>query len=96
MTLRRVGEVQNVVVGYHVPPGSHADFAAVQLASQILADNSPSGRLYKAMVETKKASNVGGQGLQLREAGMWLLLTEVRKSRRSTMHETRCSRPLTR
>ena len=79
VTLRRVGEVQNVVVGYHVPPGSHADFPAVQPASQILADNSPSGRLYKALVETKKASNVGGQGLQLRDAGMWLLLMQVRK-----------------
>jgi zinc protease len=79
VTLRRVGDVQNVVVGYHVPPGSHTDFPAVQLASQILADNSPSGRLYKALVETKKASNVGHQGLQLRDAGMWLLLMEVRK-----------------
>jgi zinc protease len=79
VTLRRVGDVQNVVVGYHVPPGSHADFPAVQMASQILADNSPSGRLYKALVETKKASNVGGQGLQLRDAGMWLLLMQVRK-----------------
>jgi zinc protease len=27
VTLRRVGDVQNVVVGYHVPPGSHADFS---------------------------------------------------------------------
>ena len=62
-----------------MPPGSHADFPALQLASQILADNSPSGRLYKALVETKKASNVGGQSLQLREAGVWLLLMEVRK-----------------
>ena len=79
VTLRRVGDVQNVIVGYHVPPGSHADFPAVQLASQILGDNSPSGRLYKALVETKKASNVGGQGLQLSEAGMWLLLAQVRK-----------------
>ena len=79
VTLRRVGDVQNVVVAYHVPPGSHADFPAVQLASQILADNSPSGRLYKALVETKKASNVGGQGLQLHDAGMWVLLMEVRK-----------------
>ena len=79
VTLRRVGDVQNIIVGYHVPPGSHADFPALQLASQILADNSPSGRLYKALVETKKASNVGGQSLQLREAGVWLLLMEVRK-----------------
>jgi zinc protease len=79
VTLRRVGEVQNVVVGYHVPPGSHPDFPAMQLASLILTENSPSGRLYKALVETKKASNVGGQSLQLREAGMWVVLMEVRK-----------------
>ena len=79
VTLRRVGDTQNVVVAYHVPPGSHADFPALQLASQILTENTPSGRLYKALVETKKASNVGGGGLQLREAGLLLVLMEVRK-----------------
>ena len=78
VTLRRVGDTQNVVVGYHVPPGSHADFPALQIASLILTDN-PSGRLYKALVETKKASNVGGTSLQLREAGMLMVLSEVRK-----------------
>jgi zinc protease len=87
VTLHRVGDVQNIVVGYHVPPGSHADFPAVQLASLILAENSPSGRLYKALVETKKASNVGGQSLQLHDAGMWLLLTQVRKE--SSLDEAR-------
>jgi zinc protease len=79
VTLRRVGETQNVVVAYHVPPGSHPDFPALQLASQILTENTPSGRLYKALVETKKASNVGGGGLQLKEAGMLLVMIEVRK-----------------
>ena len=78
VTLQRVGDVQNVVVGYHAPPGSHPDFPAVQMASQILTDN-PSGRLYKALVETKKASQVGGGGLQLREAGMMMVIAEVRK-----------------
>lgn len=79
VTLQRVGDVQNIVVGYHAPPGSHPDFPALQMASQILTDNSPSGRLYKALVETKKASNVGGAGLQLRDAGMVMVLAEVRK-----------------
>ena len=79
VTLRRVGDVQHVVVGYHVPPGAHADFPALQIASQILNDNTPSGRLYKALVETKRASNVGGNTLQLRDAGMLLILMEVRK-----------------
>jgi zinc protease len=79
VTLQRVGDVQNIVVGYHAPPGSHADYPALQIATQILTDNSPSGRLYKALVETRKASNVGGAGLQLREAGMVMVLAEVRK-----------------
>jgi zinc protease len=78
VTLRRVGDVQNIVVGYHVPPGSHADFAALQIAMLVLGDN-PSGRLYKALVETKKASQVASAGLQLREAGMGLVLAEVRR-----------------
>jgi zinc protease len=79
VTLRRVGDTQNVIVAYHVPPGSHPDFPALQLASLILTENTPSGRLYKALVETKKASNVGGGGLQLKEAGMLFVLMQVRK-----------------
>jgi zinc protease len=77
VTLRRVGNVQNIVVGYHFPPGSHADFSALQIVAQVLTDN-PSGRLYKALVEGKKASQVGFNALQLREAGMGLVLAEVR------------------
>jgi zinc protease len=79
VTLRRVGDVQNIVLAYHVPAGSHPDIAALSIASLILAENTPSGRLYKALVETKKASNVGGGNLQLREAGLGLIFAEVRK-----------------
>jgi zinc protease len=87
VTLRRVGDVQNIVVGFHIPPGSHPDSAALTMAAQILTDNSPSGRLYKALVETKKASNVGGGSLQLREAGLGMILVEVRKE--SSIDEAR-------
>src|SRR5713226_8003939 len=69
VTLRRVGEVQGVIVAYHLPPGSHPDFAALNIAAEILAD-SPSGRLYKALVETKKATNVFGYTYQLKEPGV--------------------------
>src|SRR6059036_3080859 len=72
--LRRVGEVQGVVVAYHLPAGSHPDFAALNLAAAILGD-SPSGRLYKALVETKKATNVSGSTYQLKEPGVALLRT---------------------
>src|SRR5262245_39570011 len=51
VTLRRVGDIQAVTAMYHVPAGSHADYPAVDLLSFILGDT-PSGRLYKALVET--------------------------------------------
>src|SRR5213593_527610 len=31
VALRRVGEIQGVVAAYHIPPGSHPDFAALDL-----------------------------------------------------------------
>jgi zinc protease len=57
VVLSRVGDLQIVSALYHIPAGSHIDFAAMALAEQILTDE-PSGRLYKALVEGKKASSV--------------------------------------
>jgi zinc protease len=75
--LRRVGEVQSVIAAYHLPPGSHEDFAAASLAAQALS-TTPAGRLYKALVETKKATNVGGFTFALKEPGMALFMAQVR------------------
>src|SRR5947199_148275 len=88
VTLRRVGEVQGVVVAYHLPPGSHPDFAALDVAAEILGD-SPSGRLYKALVETKKATNVAGYSYQLKEPGVALFSTSVRKE--SSLEDARAT-----
>ncbi len=57
VTLRRVGDIGLVGLVYHVPAASHPEFAAVQVLAEILGDE-PSGRLYKALVETKKATSV--------------------------------------
>jgi zinc protease len=57
VTVRRVGGVPLLMVGYHAAPGAHPDRTATDLASAILA-NVPSGRLYKALVETKLAAQV--------------------------------------
>jgi len=57
VTLRRVGDSALLGVVYHVPSGTHEQFAAVELLGHIL-DNPPSGRLYKALVETKIAAGV--------------------------------------
>ena len=54
VTVRRVGDVQFVAAGYHVPPDSHADMATMEVLQSIMT-TAPSGRLYKALVESKKA-----------------------------------------
>ena len=68
VTLRRVGEVPIAMSAYHVPPGSHPDYAAVDVLSFVLGDN-PSGRLYQALVEGGVATQAGAGSFQLKEAG---------------------------
>src|SRR5579871_2360883 len=78
VTLRRAGDVQAVCSVYHVPAGSHPDYPAVQILAEILGDT-PSGRLHKALVETKNASSIYGYGYQLREPGVLIFVAEVGK-----------------
>ncbi len=77
VTLRRVGDVQVVGAAYHVPSGSHPDYPAVNLLSYILADE-PSGRLYKALVESKKASSVFSDDTPFHDPGTALFGAQVR------------------
>jgi zinc protease len=78
VTLRRVGDVQVVMAAYHVPAGSDSDFAAVQVLAQVLG-SAPSGRLYRALVDTKKAATVGAAAFQLREPGILFAYARVRQ-----------------
>ncbi|MFZ5469870.1 MAG: M16 family metallopeptidase [Myxococcota bacterium] len=78
VTVRRVGGVQLLLAGYHVPAGTHEDFAAIDLLTLALGDT-PSGRLYKALVETKKAASVAALNYQLKDPGLLMFLAEVRK-----------------
>ncbi len=54
VTLRRVGDDQEMTILYHIPAATHPDIAAINVLTTILGDN-PSGRLYKALVDNKKA-----------------------------------------
>ncbi len=75
--LQRVGDVQAVAAVYHVAPGSHADAAPMQILSYVLG-STPSGRLHKALVETKKATNTFGFTFQLAEPGVAFFGTTLR------------------
>ncbi len=67
VTLRRVGDLQYIHTLYHVPPGSHPDFAPVEVLAFVLGD-APSGRLYRALVETQMATSASARAYQFREA----------------------------
>jgi zinc protease len=69
IVLRRAGETRIVIALYHAPPGNHPDYAAFDLLAFILGDT-PTGRLHKALVETKLATGVGGGDRMLAERGM--------------------------
>jgi zinc protease len=63
VVLRRAGKVAVAGTVYHIPAAAHDDHPAIEVLSTILGDT-PSGRLYKTLVEKKKlatkvSANVG-------------------------------------
>lgn len=78
VTVRRVGDIQGVGIAHHIPAGSHPDFAALEVLGVVLADT-PSGRLHKAVVETKKAVLVANFEFQTHDPGAALILSIVPK-----------------
>ncbi|MCM5679768.1 insulinase family protein [Schlegelella sp. S2-27] len=68
VTLRRVGGAPMVYAMYHVPPGAHPDYAAVEMLDLLLTDT-PSGRLHRALVDAKLAAGVFGFTQALADPG---------------------------
>jgi predicted Zn-dependent peptidase len=77
VSLRRVGQGQNLIVAYHTVSASHSDAAAVQVLSGVMSGGggggrggrgggggAPDGRLAKALVDTKLAQSAS-MGFQL-------------------------------
>ena len=60
MVLRRVGNIQAIMAAYHIPAALHPDMAPLEVLTQVLGAPQ-TGRLYKALVDTKKAvaANMG-------------------------------------
>ena len=69
IVVRRVGDVPLVGVAYHIPPVAHEDFAVVSVLSNILGTE-PSGRLYKELVETEKASSAFTMNFDTHDPGL--------------------------
>jgi zinc protease len=69
-TVRRAGDIQAIVTMYHIPDGASPGYASLQILASVLGEES-SGRLYKALVDTKKASEVFSSAIQLNEPGIF-------------------------
>ncbi len=78
VTVRRVGDIQAVLAAYKVSAGSDPDGAALNVLSHIMTD-APSGRLYKALVEAKKAAMVFPYYGETKEPGFLLFGAAVPK-----------------
>ena len=63
VTLRRLGDTQFVMASYHIPPGSHEEFPAIDIMNHALSAP-PSGRLHRSLVETGLAANVAASAPQ--------------------------------
>ncbi|MBX2962305.1 MAG: insulinase family protein [Cyclobacteriaceae bacterium] len=92
VTVKRVGDIQYVAAAYHIPSGSHEDYAPIAILVNILTTR-PSGRLHKTLVDSKKASSVFPITLVTKEPGIMMVFAQVLKEKslddaRTTMVKT--------
>ena len=76
--VRRSGAEQDILAFYHTPPASNSDDAAVDVLNHVMTD-APSGRLYKALVATKKAASVNNFLLEGHDPGGVMFIASLKK-----------------
>jgi zinc protease len=82
--LKRNGDLQYIGMAYHTPSFSDKEYAANNALISILTNN-PSGILYKTLIETKLATNVGGYTMTLRDPGFSYFGCEIPKDKDLTL-----------
>jgi zinc protease len=80
VVLKRVGDVQVAMAAYHIPAGSHPDYAPLDVLTQILGSE-PSGRLYKALVDTKLATSADAGNYQWKDPSLLYVYAQVLKDK---------------
>jgi zinc protease len=68
--LRRVGNGQNLFMAYHGPAMAHPDAAALEVVLGIMNGSGGTGRLYKALVDNKKAMSASMGIEELHDPGV--------------------------
>ena len=88
--LRRVGDGQELMMAYHIPAAAHPDFAALEILSGIMsgggggrggyAGGAGSGRLYKALVDNKKAISASMRAESSHDPGLAMVTAGLSNS----------------
>src|SRR6516162_3526435 len=68
--LRRVGTVGSVAAAYHIPAAGHDDWAPLNVLAGTISQQ-PNGRLYKALVESKKATSANASAGNNHDPGLF-------------------------
>ena len=71
--LRRVGRGKNLMMAYHTPAMAHPDSAALEVLSGILVGRGGTGRLDRALIDTKKALSVRASVAEFHDPS-WVML----------------------
>ena len=80
------------MAGYHTPAASHPDYAALDVMESVMT-SVPSGRLYKALVDTKKVTAVSPLSIPYKDPGYSIYVAQMGKEKsledaRSTLIDT--------
>jgi zinc protease len=75
--LRRVGDMQGIIAVYHVPSALHPDIAPLEVISEVLGAQE-TGRLYKALVDTKKAVSVSTHTSGMHDPGYVMAFAQLK------------------
>ncbi|MBA3505772.1 MAG: insulinase family protein [Betaproteobacteria bacterium] len=76
VTLRRVGSNKLLGLMYHTVPGASPEYVSVDTLGEIMT-LAPSGRMYKALVETKIAASVDSWHWGMRDPGHLSFLAQI-------------------
>ena len=76
VTVRRVGTVPLAGLMYHIPAGSHPDFAAIDVLTTVMSSE-PAGRLYESLIKRRVAAGAYGVAYGLHDPGVMLFGAEA-------------------
>ena len=76
VSVRRAGSQKLLGILFRTLPGAHPDAVALEALGEILTI-APSGRMYRSVVETKKASSVDSWNLGLTDPGTLIFWAQV-------------------